>query len=102
MAAAFARRFCFFLFTICAGGSSAEVVEAFGLVGIPPLEELVVVGEGWAGGVEADDLGTVIVLVPSLFVYFAVGGFETGEAGACNAWCRLWVGITGGWVGSKL
>lgn len=57
------------------------------------MEDEVVVGEGWAGGVEAEDLGTVMVLVPSLFVYFAVGALDTGDAGICSAGWRLLAGI---------
>lgn len=59
-----------------------------GLVGTPPLEDDVVVGDGWAGGVEAEDLGTEMYLVPSLFVYLAVA-FGAAGVGACAAGCRL-------------
>lgn len=46
----------------------------------------------------ADDLGTVMVLVPSLFVYFEVGGFGDGEAAVCDAgWRLLLAGIADGW-----
>jgi len=64
------------------------------LVGAPPLEDEVVVGEGWAGGVDADDLGTEIYLVPSLLVYLAVAlGVGDAAAGAA-AWRLLLAGIS--------
>jgi hypothetical protein len=58
-------------------------------VGAPPRDdEDVVVGEGWAGGVDVEDLGTDMYLVPSLFVYLAVV-FGVGDAAATAATGRL-------------
>ena len=62
------------------------------MVGTPPLDDAVVVGEGCAGGVDAEDLGTSMYLVPSLFVYFAVV-FGSAPAPACGAGCLLLAGI---------
>lgn len=92
-AAAFARRFCFLRFTVSRGASFVTEAGTAEPVGTPPLDDVVVVGEGWAGGVEAEDLGMVMLLVPSLFVYLAVGGFDTGDAGICATCWLLLAGI---------
>lgn len=85
-----ALRFCFFGFT-CGVGWGSEVAGGGWLAEAPPLEDAVVVGDGCAGGVEAEDLGTSMYFVPSLFVYLAV---VLGCAPpACGAGCLLWAGI---------
>lgn len=86
-AAALALRFCFFGLTCGAGWASEE--GGGWAADVPPLDDAVVVGDGCAGGVDVEDLGTSMYLVPSLFVYFAVA---FGCAEACGG-CLLLAGI---------
>ena len=85
LAAAFARRFCFFRFTVGAELSSMAALGATVFAEESSFGEVIVVGDGWAGGVEAEDFGIVMLLVPSLFVYFAVGAFAADAVGVATA-----------------
>jgi hypothetical protein len=73
LAAAFARRFCFFRFT---GGAAPSELDVGAGCGVDAR-----VGEGCEEPTGVLPFGTVMNLDPSLFVYFAVA-FEFGEEGA--------------------